>query len=181
MTFHRLRRAFLLVDPLHGLKPLDKELLRLLRTYAVSHQIILSKVDRVLFPGSKNPSELTLQNNSPKLQQVYQTLQTEVQPGKRDGPEGLGEIISCSAEKSLEKGKRVGMDQVRWAVLAATGLGDKQKLVLDATGLRNRKQKLSLSDVTDEDEFDIEQPLPDDTKLRLPTREVAPNFRSLRP
>ena len=136
-------------------------MLDLLRQQAVSHQIILSKVDRVLFPGSKNPSELKLQRNSLELHKLYESLRTEIQPRKFDGPEGLGEIISCSAEKSLEKGKKVGINQVRWAVLAATGLGDmKQKLVLDTSGLSSKHRKLSFSDNEDDDESDFEQLAP---------------------
>ena len=118
----RLRRAFLLIDALHGLKSSDEALLAQLRRNGISHQIILSKVDRILLPGSKPPSKSKLESNIRELDRIYLEIRAKIQPGKLDGPEALGEIISCSAEKSLERGRRPGMNQVRWAVLAATGL-----------------------------------------------------------
>lgn len=51
-----------------------------------------------------------------------------IQPGRLDGPEALGEIISCSADKRLDKERKFGLDQVRWAVLEAAGLGVKRRL-----------------------------------------------------
>lgn len=122
LNLERLRRAFLLIDAQHGVKRSDEALLAQLRRNGISHQIILSKVDRVLLPGPKTPSEAKLQTHIRELDRVYQDVRAKIQPGKFDGPEALGEIISCSAEKSLERGRRPGMNQVRWAVLAATGL-----------------------------------------------------------
>jgi GTP-binding protein len=131
LKLERLRRAFLLVDAVHGLKSSDEELLIQLRRNAISHQIILSKVDRILLPGSKTPSKSKLKSNISELEGVYRKIRAKIQPGKTDGPEALGEIISCSAEKSLERGRRPGINQVRWAVLAATGLSlDKKMLEL---------------------------------------------------
>ena len=122
---HRLRRAFLLVDALHGLKPSDEEILSLFRQNAISHQIILSKVDRILFAKSR-PSLARMERNAPELGRICQDLRCEIQPGKGDGPEALGEIVTCSAEANLE-GKKLGINNVRWAVLAATGLGEGQR------------------------------------------------------
>ena len=123
----RLRRAFLLVDALHGLKRSDEELLSLFRQHAVSHQIILSKVDRILFPRG-NPSAARLERNLPELERVCENLITKVQPGIRDGPEALGEIVTCSSEVAIS-GSKLGLNNVRWAVLAATGLiEEKRKL-----------------------------------------------------
>ncbi len=58
-----------------------------------------------------------------------------MQPGNIDGPEAFGEIIGCSTEISLDsngeislEGRKLGIDRVRRAVLAATGLGDNKKL-----------------------------------------------------
>lgn len=121
LIFHRLRRAFLLVDALHGLKPSDAEVLSLFRKHAISHQIILSKVDRVLFKKA-SPSAARMERNTPQLDAIVANLKALIQPGKGDGPEALGEIVTCSAEKTIG-GKKVGINNVRWAVLAATGLG----------------------------------------------------------
>ena len=124
----RLRRAFLLVDALHGLKRSDEELLSLFRQHAISHQIILSKVDRILFPKG-NPSAARLERNLPKLGRICENLKTKVQPGIRDGPEALGEIVTCSSEVAIS-GSKLGTNNVRWAVLAATGLGEEKRKLL---------------------------------------------------
>ncbi|MFY7760887.1 ribosome biogenesis GTP-binding protein YihA/YsxC [Aquidulcibacter sp.] len=42
-----LKRAFVLVDSRHGLKPNDLEVMRMLDTSALSYQIILTKVDKL--------------------------------------------------------------------------------------------------------------------------------------
>lgn len=129
-TMFRMRRAFLLVDPMHGLKRSDEDILAQFRQAGVSHQVILSKVDRILLPGPKNPSPTKLYDNIGSLRQIHEEIRTKIQPGNHDGPEALGEIISFSAQKSLEKGKRLGINQIRWAVLAATGLSDQTRMPL---------------------------------------------------
>ena len=93
--------------------------------YAVSHQVVLSKVDRVLFPKG-NPSFLRLERNRPQLDEAIEILKTKIQPGKGDGPEALGEIITCSGEKTMN-GMKMGVDNVRWAILAAVGLENEKK------------------------------------------------------
>ncbi len=42
-----LRRAFVLIDARHGIKPVDQEILSLLDTSAVTFQVILTKADKV--------------------------------------------------------------------------------------------------------------------------------------
>ncbi|MGF1455725.1 MAG: ribosome biogenesis GTP-binding protein YihA/YsxC [Alphaproteobacteria bacterium] len=42
-----LRRALVLIDGRHGIKPVDQEMLRLLDEAAVSYQVILTKADKV--------------------------------------------------------------------------------------------------------------------------------------
>jgi GTP-binding protein len=42
-----LRRAFLLVDMRHGIKPVDAEIMRLLDTSAVTFQVVLTKADKI--------------------------------------------------------------------------------------------------------------------------------------
>ena len=127
-----------MVDALHGLKQSDEKLLSQFRQNGISHQVILSKIDRILLPGPKSPSEARLKTYSANLRKTFEELRTKIQPGNLDGPEGLGELISCSAEKSLERGRRPGMNQVRWAVLAATGLN-------------NQNQKIQPSDIISDD------------------------------
>ena len=132
----RLRRAFLLVDTLHGMKRSDEEILRQFREHAISHQVILSKVDRVLF-GKSVPSVNRMERNAPKLHAIVADMKEKIQPGTGDGPEALGEIVTCSAEKTLE-GTKIGINNVRWAVLAATGLGHaNQKILLSDLSVDN--------------------------------------------
>ena len=42
-----LRRAFVLIDARHGIKPVDAEILALLDTSAVAFQTVLTKADKV--------------------------------------------------------------------------------------------------------------------------------------
>lgn len=125
LTIDRLRRAFLLIDPKHGIKRSDGELLSFLRQNAVSHQIIMSKVDRILF-GKHSPSKLRIEKNYSDLLCIFQEWRGKLQPGLEDGPEALGEILACSAEATIQ-GKKLGINDIRWAVLAATGLSDAER------------------------------------------------------
>ncbi|MCJ1472203.1 hypothetical protein MMC13_000850 [Lambiella insularis] len=124
-----LRRAFLLVDPLHGLKSSDELILALFRHNAIPHQVVLSKVDRILLPKSKAKTitEEKLAKHATELQEVVEKIRVQVQP-KNDGPPALGEILTCSADNgrwkalSSEPKGRVGISALRWAILSATGL-----------------------------------------------------------
>jgi len=42
-----LRRAFLLIDSRHGIKPNDIEMMKMLDTAAVAYQIVLTKIDKI--------------------------------------------------------------------------------------------------------------------------------------
>lgn len=42
-----LRRAFVLVDSRHGLKPVDRELMAMLDAAAVNYQLVMTKVDKI--------------------------------------------------------------------------------------------------------------------------------------
>ncbi|KAI9811222.1 MAG: GTP-binding protein [Pycnora praestabilis] len=118
----QLRRAFLLIDAGHGIKTSDQQLLGILRQAAVPHQILLSKVDRVLFPTARMPSEPSMERNFSHLRRFMEGMRDIVQPKTGDGPGALGEVLTCSAEKSVEVGKKMGIGGVRWAVLSAGGL-----------------------------------------------------------
>jgi len=45
-----LRRVFLLVDSRHGIKPPDREIMRMLDETAVSYQVVLTKSDKISVP-----------------------------------------------------------------------------------------------------------------------------------
>ena len=132
LTKSRLRRAFLLVDPLHGLKQTDEQILKLFRHNAIPHQVILSKVDRVLLPKftKKNVTEADFEKNVVKLRSIIGQILEKIQP-KGDGPPALGEVLACSGDTSRWKALssktsgKFGIDAIRWAVLAASGLHQK--------------------------------------------------------
>ena len=67
-----------------------------------------------------------MNRNYPELDRICEQMKGKIQPGNGDGPEALGEIVTCSAEATLE-GKKLGINNVRWAVLAATGLGEEKR------------------------------------------------------
>lgn len=113
----------MLVDSLHGLKTSDRQLLASLRQNAISHQVLLSKVDRIFHPKLKTKTD------SDRLLRLCEELRPILQSGNQDGPEALGELIGCSGEKTLENGQKLGVDRVRWAILAAAGLGDNRRKI----------------------------------------------------
>lgn len=46
-----LRRVFLLIDSRHGIKPVDRDIMRMLDDAAVSYQIVLTKIDKISVPA----------------------------------------------------------------------------------------------------------------------------------
>ncbi|KAL8807622.1 MAG: hypothetical protein Q9182_000606 [Xanthomendoza sp. 2 TL-2023] len=129
----QLVRAFVLIDSLHRIKLSDEALLQALRESGISHQIVLSKVDRILFPKGRDPTRQMLQRNATVLQQTANSIRDRLDSIDVVGPKPLGEIVACSTAASLERGKWLGINNLRWAVLAATGLNEKRgsPLLLD--------------------------------------------------
>jgi GTP-binding protein len=117
----QLKRAFLLVDTVHGLKASDQQLLTLFRQQGIPHQIILSKVDRLLFPTARLPSEKGLEARLADLRRTMEIVKGLVQPDVEDVSGALGELIACTSEKRIN-GKLLGIDSVRHAILQAAGL-----------------------------------------------------------
>ena len=102
------------------MKQTDKELLELFRQHAISHQVVLSKADRIVYGGSRLPKDEQLRERSENLRAICNHIRKDIQPTDSEGPVALGELIACSAEKSID-GNRIGINNLRWAVLAATG------------------------------------------------------------
>jgi GTP-binding protein len=117
----QLKRAFLLVDAEHGVKVSDRQILALFKEHQVPHQVILSKADRVLFPGSRTPSPGALAGRMSELRRTMESVKDAVQPDTEDDGFAFGEAIACSSEKWIE-GTRMGIDAVRFAMLQAAGL-----------------------------------------------------------
>lgn len=116
-----LKRAFLLVDTEHGIKNSDKDLLQMFNERAIPYQIVLSKVDKLVLPGSRQPSPEALEGRLSELRRMMENVKEAVQPDSEDDGSSIGEVIACSSEKWVE-GKRMGIDAVRYAMLKAAGM-----------------------------------------------------------
>ncbi len=97
-----LRRVFVLIDARHGLKKNDHEVMDLLDKAAVSYQLVLTKVDKI-----KPPARVKLE---------AETLEAI---SKR--PAAFPQLVSTSSEKNI------GVDDLKAAILFATGLENSLK------------------------------------------------------
>ena len=113
-----MRRAFLLVDAEHGLKNADVQLLDILHESNIPHQIILSKVDKILDIRSRIPSDEKIARRLGNVKKLCSSVQDKL-TGR---PTASPDILCCSAEKSLARGKKLGIDAIRWAALSASGV-----------------------------------------------------------
>ncbi|KAF4552110.1 50S ribosome-binding GTPase-like protein 1 [Elsinoe fawcettii] len=120
----QLRRTFVLVDAEHGVKESDRSLLKDLAEKGIGHQVVLSKVDKLILPKARTSPRMMsegLKRLSGRLEEVQDALRIG---GKM--PKAVEDILSCSAEKDLEEfGQRrgkIGISAVQWAVLSACGL-----------------------------------------------------------
>ncbi|KAJ5082941.1 GTP-binding protein EngB [Penicillium argentinense] len=120
----QLRRAFILIDSEHGIKQNDADILSLFRRYAIPHQIILSKIDKVLTKKKRQSKTGVSAVNIQRLQDMLRDLKPVIQPdpGVSEGPGALGEILTCSAEVPISPGRVLGVDAIRWAILSAAGI-----------------------------------------------------------
>jgi GTP-binding protein len=125
----QLMRAFVLVDAEHGVKESDKQLLSVFKQQGVPYQVVLSKVDKILFPGSRMPSQVALESRFSTLRRTMEKVKEVVQPDTEEDGGAVGEVIGCSSEKWIE-GKRMGIDAVRFAMLQAAGLEYRPKVKL---------------------------------------------------
>ncbi|MFX6760080.1 hypothetical protein ABTH30_24580, partial [Acinetobacter baumannii] len=75
-----LKRAFLLIDARHGLKPVDEEAMAAFDVAAVSYQIILTKADKI---SAKDAAAVT--------------ARTQAQIAKR--PAAFPRVLATSSEK----------------------------------------------------------------------------------
>ena len=75
-----LRRAFLLIDSRHGIKPVDTEIMSLLNVAAVSYQVVLTKADK------------------PKKGEVEKRL-AEIDATLRKRPAAFPEVLVTSSEE----------------------------------------------------------------------------------
>jgi GTP-binding protein EngB required for normal cell division len=115
----QLKRVFVLLDALHGVKISDLRMLDLLRKKSISHQVIASKCDRL---GKRNDANTALTDVLWKMKKAVQPQSCAV------GFVGLGEILAVGALGDGRKNHYVsdktmiGIEEVRYAVLKAAGL-----------------------------------------------------------
>ena len=89
-----LKRTLLLIDSRHGIKDVDREVMKMLDDAAVSYRVILTKADKI---------------KASDLAEVQRGTEEEA----RKRPAAHPEVIATSSEKGL------GMDALRSAVLEA--------------------------------------------------------------
>jgi len=132
----RLKRAFVLINASHGLKDTDRALLQFLRSEAIPHQVVLSKVDQMLLGKNRRTTGITqeqLETTSAQMKEFVQELREEIQP-KDGSPSAVGDVIACLSQDagfhsmSPERQTTLGITALRSAILAAVGIGPKQKM-----------------------------------------------------
>lgn len=117
-----IRRAFVLLDAIHGVGAGDRHMIEVLRGLAIPYQIIATKCDRLLLhKGSQS-----------EVRQALTSLRSQVQLDTQKEQElGLGEIISVGnlhaaalRGKPPPKTKDIpfGLQNLQWAILRAAGL-----------------------------------------------------------
>jgi GTP-binding protein len=116
-----LKRAILLVDAEHGLKLSDTQLLKVLKEHEVPFQVVLSKADKIIFDGNRNPSPEVLEQRLAQLRDTMEGIKEAVQPDTEENEGGVGEVIACSAMKWVH-GEKMNINAVRFAMLQAAGL-----------------------------------------------------------
>jgi GTP-binding protein len=89
-----LKRALVLIDSRHGVKEIDREIMKMLDDAAVSYRLILTKADKI---------------KATELEAVQAATEAEA----RKRPAAHPEVIATSSEGGL------GMDRLRAAVLEA--------------------------------------------------------------
>ncbi|KAF2706282.1 P-loop containing nucleoside triphosphate hydrolase protein [Pleomassaria siparia CBS 279.74] len=120
----QLRRVFVLIDAQHGIKDKDRSLLASLRLAGVSHQVIMSKLDKVYLPDAKSLEQyykktpLVPTGSREDLSRRMDEVKAEIQPQR--GGSALGELLACSSE-ALVDGRLLGIDSIRFAMLQAVG------------------------------------------------------------
>lgn len=126
----QLRMVYVLVNSEYHPKESDLKLLMLLRNEGIPHQIVMSKVDKILYPQSKVPSELTLHKQLKRLEIRRKEVMDNVdKAAKKEGASRgvmLRDVLCVSGYKSLGynggKPKMIGVDELRWSILTACGM-----------------------------------------------------------
>ncbi|MCW2247310.1 GTP-binding protein [Azospirillum fermentarium] len=88
-----LRRAFVLVDARHGLKPNDDEIMKMLDQAAVMYQVVLTKADKV-----KPPALVTVKAATEKALKKHPAAFPEVHVTSSENGTGIAELRAVMAQ-----------------------------------------------------------------------------------
>ncbi|KAG8531015.1 uncharacterized protein KY384_004372 [Bacidia gigantensis] len=116
----QLKMIYVLVDSVHGLKSSDQQLLSLLKQEHLAHQIVLTKVDRLLYTADKKRSFENLVLQLPLLDKFTADIKSSA------GVIAPSEIVCCSSEVSVGGPDKLGLETLRWSILKATGLNSEK-------------------------------------------------------
>ncbi|KAF3926424.1 hypothetical protein AA313_de0205615 [Arthrobotrys entomopaga] len=109
----QFRRAFLLIDPVHGFKDVDYMILDAFVEMGIPYQLVLSKTDKLETPKAKKAK-------IPGLSEILMQVQKIME--EHGGHAGYGEILATASQPV-----KLGINDLRWAVLRASGLEGKRK------------------------------------------------------
>ncbi|KAI5809040.1 P-loop containing nucleoside triphosphate hydrolase protein, partial [Peziza echinospora] len=106
----QFKRAFLLIDAHHGPKETDFQMLDHLGASGIPYQVVLSKIDKI----HRKPQDLEAAFTKMK------ELLTD--RDHRRGTSVLGEILATASSPAKKGEVKIGMADLRWAVMVAGGL-----------------------------------------------------------
>lgn len=112
----QLRRAFILLNPKHGIKTSDEQILRVLRAEGISHQIIACKCDEM------KSSELSSRLEGLREQMSRGAIEQHASGLALDDVLAVGGLGDGKANQRVDSASMKGIDNVRWAMLQASGL-----------------------------------------------------------
>lgn len=130
----QLRRAFVLVDSEHGLKSTDLTILEHLFRKGIPHTIVLSKIDKLVHPHSNFPSFERLQSGVVEVKKKTEAVRAQLKKDVWGGRDAASDILCVSSERSLDEfginREKIGINELRWAILCACGLQESKKAAL---------------------------------------------------
>ena len=141
-----LRRVFVLLDAEHGVKDKDRDILAALRLAGVSHQVVLSKMDKLYIPKADEISyvgkgtKVKSKGSVDAFRARMRDLLPDIKPAVGGGA-ALGEILACSNKVTVD-GKRLGVEHVRFAVLKAVGLEGEERKGFTESRRQKKKDEL---------------------------------------